>query len=92
MHQIVQSYLRKRYEIKTSEIGNDGVYELKDTRRFNPPYPRAKLLKELKTIFDVTENIAKDCVTKWAELEKTNVDLSFYWKRMCDFLPKNKYI
>ena len=82
MENIIQSYLTKHYEINTSEIGNDGIYEKKDTRRHRPPYHQNKLLKELVMVFSVDEVTGKRIIQRWASLIKNDIDLTFYWLQL----------
>lgn len=84
MEQIVQSYLTKHFEIGTSEVGNDGIYSLADKREIRPPIYGNVLLKELISIFSISEDDGKNFVNNWAVSIKSNIDLEFYWSTVED--------
>ena len=86
MIKLVQSYLTRRYDIKTSDAGNDGVYLKSDTRKNKAPYYHSKLLKELKVVFNLNDETAKLHVKVWATSQKKDVDLEFYWKESIDIV------
>ena len=86
MEKFVQQYLSTYYYVKTSEIGNDGIYYVNDDRRIPTPHNGGKLLTEIVTVFgleDVDGNI-KIIINDWAATIKPDVDLEFYWKTMED--------
>lgn len=84
MEQIVQSYLTKHFEIGTSEVGNDGIYSLADKREIRPPIYGNVLLKELVSLFSISEDDGKNFVNNWAVSIKSNIDLEFYWSTVED--------
>lgn len=79
MRNRVQSYLSDLYYISTSEVGNDGVYTLSDTRNFKSPVYGDKFLAELVDIFAYDEEATKSIVYEWAIKQKPDVDLTFFW-------------
>ena len=86
MEKFVQQYLSTYYYIKTSEIGNDGIYYVNDDRRIPTPHSGSKLIKEIVTVFgleDVDDNV-KIIINNWALTIKPDVDLEFYWKMSDD--------
>ena len=85
MIKLVQSYLTRRYDIKTSDAGNDGVYLKSDTRKNKAPYYHSKLIKEVKTVFNMNDETTKLHIIVWAKQQKKDVDLDFYWKDTSDF-------
>jgi len=87
MDLIVQKYLSRYYYIKTSDVGNDGIYEKLDDRKRPSPFSSTKLLKEISVIFSLSEEEVKAYVTNWSVLIKTDVDLEFYWKTMDMIMP-----
>lgn len=84
MEKFVQQYLSDFYYIKTSEVGNDGIYFINDDRRIPTPFNGSKLIKEIVTIFCVNEDDVKTQIESWAISIKPDVDLEFYWKTMDD--------
>jgi len=80
MQDIIQRYLNKFYTIKTSEVGNDGIYLIADTREFPVPVYSGKLLIELVTVFSFSDEILKGIIDIWSTSIKPDVDLEFYWK------------
>ena len=88
MEKFVQQYLSTYYYVKTSEIGNDGIYYVNDDRRIPTPHNGGKLLTEIVTVFgleDVDDNI-KIIINDWAATIKPDVDLEFYWKTTEDLI------
>ena len=79
MLNIVQSYLTRYYEIGTSEVGNDGIYSLTDTRKHRAPIYGDRLIEELVTIFCYSEELIKDYIVGWAVSIKSDINLDFYW-------------
>jgi hypothetical protein len=76
----IQQYLSEYYYIKTSEVGNDGIYSIIDERRIPIPFNGSKLIKEIVTIFGLEEDVLKSYIESWAVSIKPDVDLEFYWK------------
>ena len=86
MENFVQQYLSTYYYIKTSEVGNDGIYYVNDDRRIPTPHSGSKLIKEIVTVFgleDIDDSV-KIIINAWAATIKPDVDLEFYWKTMQD--------
>ena len=82
MNLFIQQYLSTYYYIKTSEVGNDGIYYVNDDRRIPTPHSGSKLIKEIVTVFgleDVDDSV-KIIINDWAATIKPDVDLEFYWK------------
>jgi hypothetical protein len=78
----IQQYLSTYYYIKTSEVGNDGIYYVNDDRRIPTPHSGSKLIKEIVTVFgleDIDDSV-KIIINAWAATIKPDVDLEFYWK------------
>lgn len=89
MEKYVQQYLSSYYYIKTSEVGNDGIYYVNDDRRIPTPHSGSKLIKEIVTVFgleDIDDSV-KIFINAWAATIKPDVDLEFYWKTMEDLFP-----
>jgi hypothetical protein len=86
MENFVQQYLSTYYYIKTSEVGNDGIYYVNDDRRIPIPYSGSKLIKEIVTVFglDDVDDSVKIIINDWAVSIKPDVDLEFYWTTMED--------
>lgn len=84
MQNYIQQYLSDYYYIKTSEVGNDGIYFINDDRRIPTPFNGSKLIKEIVTIFGLQEDDVKSYIETWAVSIKPDVDLEFYWKTMED--------
>lgn len=79
MQDIVQSYLSRHYFVNTSDAGNDGIYELNDTRRHKVPIYGDKLLYQLSIIFSLEADLLKDWVNLWVVSLNSDIDLDFYW-------------
>jgi len=100
MENILHSYLSKLYEIRTSDVGNDGIYLITDNNRIrydkywfrSPPYSWGKLIKELVVIFSLDEVTLEKIVDKWSLNQKISVNLTFYKKEPIDILPIAKRI
>ena len=84
MQTYIQQYLSDYYYIKTSEVGNDGIYFINDDRRIPTPFNGSKLINEIVTIFCVNEDDVKTYIETWAVSIKPDIDLEFYWKTMED--------
>ena len=84
MQNYIQQYLSDYYYIKTSEVGNDGIYYINDDRRIPTPFNGSKLIKEIVTIFGLQEDDVKPYIESWAVSIKPDIDLEFYWKTMDD--------
>jgi hypothetical protein len=84
MQTYIQQYLSDYYYIKTSEVGNDGIYFINDDRRIPTPFNGSKLINEIVTIFCINEDDVKTYIETWAVSIKPDVDLEFYWKTMED--------
>lgn len=88
MEKFVQQYLSTYYYLKTSEVGNDGIYYVNDDRRTPTPHYGSKLIKEIVTVFgleDIDDNV-KIIINDWAATIKPDVDLEFYWKTLEDLI------
>jgi hypothetical protein len=79
MEKLIQQYMYENYYIDTSEVGNDGIYYKLNQNRIKTPHNYDLLLKELKIVFGIDEELAKLIVINWVVLLKPNVDLSFYY-------------
>jgi hypothetical protein len=84
MQSYIQQYLSDYYYVKTSEVGNDGIYFINDDRRIPTPFNGSKLIKEIVTIFGLKEDEVKSYIESWAVSIKPDIDLEFYWKTMDD--------
>jgi len=84
MQSYIQQYLSEYYYIKTSDVGNDGIYFINDDRRIPTPFNGSKLIKEIVTIFGLKEDDVKSYIESWAVSIKPDIDLEFYWKTMDD--------
>lgn len=80
MEEYLYEYLTQNYYIKTSGIGNDGIYKINDTRRIETPMNGDKLVTEIITIFGVEKEEVSLYVYKWASNIKHDIDLDYYWK------------
>lgn len=82
MQNYIQQYLSDYYYVKTSEVGNDGIYSINEDRRIPTPFNGSKLIKEIVTIFGLQEDDVKPYIETWAVSIKPDIDLEFYWKTM----------
>ena len=80
MEKYIQQYLSESYYISTSDVGNDGLYKLKDNRRHKPPITSKTVIDELITVFGLVEEEAKRYIQVWGLTQKPDLDLEFYWK------------
>ena len=86
---IVQKYLSKYYYIGTSPLGNDGIYLKDETKKYKVnKYPKqisnTELLNELTLIFNLEESVITNYVQNWAEAQRKDVHLEFYWLTLLD--------
>lgn len=86
MELIIQKYLSQYYYIKTSDVGNDGIYYKFEKRRIPPPINSSKLINEISVVFSINEKDAKDFIINWSILVKNGVDLVFYWRTIESFI------
>jgi hypothetical protein len=89
MQFLVQKYLSKHYYVGTSNLGNDGIYSKDPTKKYlTKKYPAQmiseKLLNELTLMFNLEESILKTYVQNWAESQRKDIDLEFYWLTLLD--------
>ena len=87
MKKYVRLYLDRYYEIDTSQLGNDGIYEKLDTREFRKPIYGNKLLERLNHIFSLSAELLTEMVNEWAKEIKPDVDLEFYWADLLGWFP-----
>lgn len=87
MDLFVHNYLSQYYYLSTSDVGNDGIYNLLDDRKHLAPVYGSKILKEIETIFGFDEETSKEKINGWAFLIKPDVDLEFFWKTIECFFP-----
>ncbi len=80
MKKIIFKYLSQNYYIDTSKVGNDGIYRFDDTREFKIPTNGSDLITEIKNIFSLCDNEIFILIYHWSLEQKSNLDLSFYWK------------
>lgn len=80
MEEYIYNYLTENYFVKTSSIGNDGIYKKNDTRIIETPTDGNKLVNEIITIFDVEKEEVILCVFIWASRIKDGIELEYYWK------------
>ena len=85
MKKYVQLYLSRHYEIETSELGNDGIYEKSDTRVFRAPISNNRLLNRLSLIFSLSDEYLTELVNEWAKTIKNDIDLEFFWSDLSFF-------
>jgi hypothetical protein len=81
MEKFLYQYLTEYYHIKTSQIGNYGIYLKTDVNK--APKNGLKLINEVKTVFysdECEDDLVKEMINQWAEIVCPEVDLSFYWK------------
>ena len=87
MEQLLHKYLSSFYFIDTSDVGNDGIYLLNDTRRYKAPIYGNKLLGELNIIFNLEKGYLQSNIDKWALSLKEDVDLEWFWLQEDIFFP-----
>jgi hypothetical protein len=92
MKKYVLSHLTKHYEIDTSQLGNDGIYEKSDIREYRAPIDNYHLLKRLNQIFGLSKEYLKELVNEWAKTIKNDIDLEFFWSDLVDFRAIRKVI
>jgi hypothetical protein len=79
MEQLLHKYLSSYYFIDTSDVGNDGIYLLNDTRRYKAPIYGINLLNELNHIFNLEKGYLQSNIDNWALSIKEDVDLEWFW-------------
>jgi hypothetical protein len=79
MENFIYNYLTENFYVSTSEVGNDGIYKVDDTRRHKTPINGDKLVKEIVTVFALKNEESKNLINIWAKQQKPDVDLDFYW-------------
>jgi hypothetical protein len=79
MEVLMRNYLEENFYVATSDMGHDGIYTYNDSRKHNAPYPNAKLINDLETVFSVDVDLIKKTIEHWARSKKEDIDLSFYW-------------
>lgn len=92
MKKYVQLYLSRYYEIETSPLGNDGVYEKLDVREFRTPIYGEILVKRLNLIFSLSDELLAEIVNEWAKEIRPDVDLEFYWSDLLLWFPTLKRV
>lgn len=85
MEKYIYTYLSENYYIKTSDVGNYGIYERYSDLRIPIPYNGDRLVKDVVTVFGVSKDDARAYIIQWAELVEPGCDLEFYWKTASDF-------
>jgi hypothetical protein len=88
MQDIVFNYLNRHYEIKTSDLGYDGVYRINDDINTMPPISEKKLLDELNSVFNLSKSEIKETINEWSKTTKKDVNLEFYWTPIGELLKK----
>jgi hypothetical protein len=86
MDMIIYTYLDSIYEIKTSDMGNDGIYPKINLFKHKAPIDKDDLLKELNFIFKISDDTSKKIIDIWSLNHKKDIDLDFYWKSIEDFI------
>jgi hypothetical protein len=81
MKKYIHKHLDDKYYVKSSEIGNYGIYLLADKDDVNQ-YPEYgdNIIKEIVTIFGVEKKEAKLEIHSWAHKKNDDADFDFYWK------------
>lgn len=92
MKKYVRLNLDRYYEIDTSELGNDGIYEKLDTRKYRSPIYGEKLLERLNHIFSLSAELLTEIINEWAKEIKPDVDLEFYWSNKLTWFPLLKSV
>lgn len=87
MEKYIHNYLSLNYYIETSDVGNDGIYEIADARRFKAPINGDRLLKELVTVFYIDEVQLKAHIEDWAASKKPDINLEWFWKQIESLMP-----
>jgi hypothetical protein len=80
MEKFVYNYLSQTYYLATSDVGNDGIYLLLDTRKHKSPVYGSRITKDISTIFGLGIEDAKVLINSWAIIVNPKVDLEFYWQ------------
>jgi len=80
MKKLIYVYLSENYYIKTSDVGNQGIYQRYSDLRISIPFNGDKLVKDIITVFGLTKVEAKGYIYGWARIFEANIDLDFYWK------------
>jgi hypothetical protein len=86
MQKYVQRYLSEYYYIKTSDVGNDGIYKILDDRKYPTPFRGSVLINEISTVFGLEDGESKTLIEIWSVSVKPDVDLNFYWKSNEDLI------
>jgi hypothetical protein len=92
MELFVHNYLFKNYYIKTSDVGNDGIYYLFDDKRIPTPFYGNKLINELSIIFGLDKEISKDYINGWSISVKSDINLNFYWEQESVLFPSTRRV
>jgi hypothetical protein len=87
MDKHIHKYLSSVYFVKTSKIGNDGIYAINDLNLYPYPVYGNKLIKELVLLFYLDEVTLKTSINTWAITQKPDVDLGFFWEQFEVLMP-----
>lgn len=96
MESYIHKYLNTYYELKPSSEASKkltlfvtyGIYHRDRTNRYGSEEIFSEdLLKELGTIFNVSEKEAKAYVNSWAKSINKLASLKAYWKKLASLLP-----
>lgn len=87
MEKYIHNYLSSTYFVKTSKIGNDGIYLIDDVNLYPYPVYGNKLIKELVLVFYLDEVSLKASINTWAITQKPDVDLGFFWEQFEVLMP-----
>ena len=87
MEKHIHKYLSSQYFIKTSNVGNDGIYTINDTKLYPFPVYGSKLIKELILLFYVDELTLTNYINSWAVSQKPDVNLDWFWDQKESLIP-----
>jgi hypothetical protein len=80
MEKFIYRHLDKRYEVGTTEAGNDSIYLKSDTSRYRTPEKYSNVVESVTTVFAIENEEADLYIQVWATKKKSDVDLTFYKK------------
>lgn len=79
MEKYILKYLSEFYYLKSSDIGNDGIYYTYDIRKIPTPIDCVVLVDEISKVFDIKKENSKKIINDWALSINPNVNLKFFW-------------
>lgn len=79
MENYIREYLSNYYYVNSSDVGNDGIYNIFDFKKNPTPVNCLDLINEICKIFDINFDESKRLIDKWAISIKPDINLYFFW-------------